>query len=279
MVSKEERVVGLVVSALLAFSAPASAAFDSPTLVFGTPTADVLPAGSMAISADVTGPLTQTSYNIGWWEGNAHAGFSPFKGFGLGLTAYTVKDYVLDLEYQVLGGPGRLSLAVGVGDVGLHAYVSPVGHDTSGAWPDWKYNAYLPRYNRTTERFSAHAVTSIPLRKVARLNLGLGRGRFVAYDSRSKYLNSDIFFHEYHQWALGLFGGLEVYVHPSVALVVEASGRDWNSGVKLSIGPFRAAVAWTKMEGLIFARGAKRFGRIDIGVGYQFDRFEPPLRV
>jgi len=279
MVSREERAVGLVVFALLALSAPASAAFDSPTLLFDTPTADVLPAGSIAISADVTGPLTQTPQNIGWWEGDASIRFSPVKDLDIGVTGYTLTDYVLDAKYRTLGGPGRFSLAVGVCDVGLHNYVSPVGHDTSGTWPDWKYNAYLPRYNRTTERFSAYAVTSMPLRETARLSFGLGRGRFVAYDARSKYLNSDIFFDEYHQWALGLFGGLEVYVHPSVALVVEAGGRDWNSGVRLSIGPFRAAVAWTKMEGLIFARGDKRFGRIVIGVGYQLDRSEPPLRV
>ena len=242
----------------------------SPTLLFDTPTADVLPAGSFAISADVTGPLVKTPKNTGWWEGDVNVRFSPVKHLDFAVTAYTFKDYVLDAKYQILGGePDRFGLAVGVYDVGLNSYVSPIGHGLEDAWPDWKYNEYLPRYNRTTENFSAFVVTCIPVMDIARLHLGLGRGRFVGYDSRSKYLNTDILFNEYHQWALALFGGAEVFVTPNVALVAEASSRDMNTGVKANFGPITAAVAWTKMEGLVFAKGDDRFGRIEFGATYR----------
>jgi len=263
---------GLVVLALLAAAGPACAGFNSPTLLFDTPTADVLPAASIAISADMTYPLTKTTQNVDYMEFDANVRFSPLRHLDLAVTAYTFADYVLDAKYQILGGdPGRIGLAIGVLDIGLNEYVSPIGNGLDAAWPDWRYDAYLPRYNRTTERFSAYAVTSVPVTRFARLNLGLGRGRFVGYDSRSKYLNSDIFFEEYHQWAVALFGGVEVYVNPHVALVAEASSRDMNTGVKASFGPVAAAVAWTKMEGLVFAKGDDQFGRLELGVSYQID--------
>lgn len=280
---------GLVALALLAAAGPASAElasaapgrlFNNPTLLYETPTADVLPAGALAISVDMTYPLVRTSKNVNYPEANANVRFSPFRHLDFAVTAYTFSDYVLEVKYQLLGGePDRFGLAAGVYDVGFNSYVTPIGHGLDAAWPDWKYDEYLPRYDRPTERFSAYAVTSIPVTKSARLTLGLGRGRFVGNDTRSKYLNSDICFDEYHQWAFGLFGGLEVYVHPNVALVAEACGREVNSGVKVRLGPVRAAVAWTKMEGLVFGKGDDRFGRLDINVSYQYVRPEPPLRV
>jgi outer membrane protein OmpA-like peptidoglycan-associated protein len=256
----------------------ASAGFNSTTLLFDTPTADVLPAGSIAISACVTGPLTQnTRNNVGWWEGDANVRFSPVKHLDFALTAYTLKDYVLDVKYQVVGGePERFGLAAGVYDIGFYNYVSPIGHGLDDAWPDWKYDEYLPRYDRSPERFSAFVVTSIPVTEFARINIGLGRGRFVGYDDRSKYLNFDIFFNQYHQWAIAVFGGLELYVHPNVALVAEAGSRDINAGVKADFGPISATVAWKKMEGLLFAEGDARFGRIAFGATYKLGPWARP---
>ncbi|MCX6843019.1 MAG: OmpA family protein [candidate division WOR-3 bacterium] len=251
--------------AVLALAAPAAAMFNSPTLLFSTPTSDVLPAHSLAISADMTLPLTQTPQNVPYWEANANVRFSPFRHLDLAVTAYTLQDYVLDAKYQLVGGaPGRFGLAVGVLDVGIHNYVSPIGHGLDDAWPNWKYA------HRPMENFSVYAVTSIPVTKFARLHLGLGRGRFVGY-GRGKDLNTDIFFDENHQWAVGLFGGLEVFVVRQVALCAEVTGRDVNTGVKGAFGPVTAAVAWTKMEGLIRATGDDRFGRLEAGVSYQVD--------
>jgi len=255
-----------VVVALLVVAAPASAASNSPTLLFDTPTADVLPAGALAISADATFPLTKTSMNVDYPELDANVRFSPLKRLDFAVTAYTLKDYVLDAKYRIIGDePGDFGLAVGVYDVGLNSYVSPLGHGLNAAWPDWKHR------DRTTENFSAFAVASIPMTEIVRYHVGLGRGRFVGYGTRSKYLNTDVFFKDHHQWALALFGGAEFYVTPQVTLVAEANSRDMNTGVKASFGPVTAAVAWKKMEGLVFAKGDGRFGRFEFGVSYQFD--------
>jgi peptidoglycan-associated lipoprotein len=271
----------VVVVALLAPVAPLSARPVSPTLLYETPTANVLPAGALSILADMTYPLIRTPYNVNYPEVDANVRFSPYRKLDFALTAYTFADYALDVKYQAVGsGPDRFGLAVGVYDVGFNGYVSPIGHDTANAWPDWKYNKYLPRYNRQTERFSAFVVTSIPVTKFARLHLGLGRGRFVGYDINSRYFNIDYFFDEYHQWAFGLFGGVEVFVTPQVALVAEVSGRDVNTGVKVNFRAFTGTAAWTKMEGLLASKGDARFGRLEVGLTYQFNNlFRHPARL
>ncbi len=248
----------------------------SPTLLYQTPTADVLPAGELAISADETFPLTNTSMNVNYPEADAGVRFSPFRHLDFGLTAYTFTDYALDVKYKVLGEePDRFGLAVGVYDIGLQSYVSSLGHGMANAWPDWRWP------DRPAERFSAYAVTSIPLTRSFRLHAGLGRGRFVGYSTENRFLNTDVFFGRdvHHQWSVGLFGGVEWDVIPQLALVAEAGGRDLNSGVRARFGQLTAVVAWTKMEGLLFADeagGTPKFGRVELGLSYQFNRGAGP---
>jgi outer membrane protein OmpA-like peptidoglycan-associated protein len=267
-----------VMITMLAIAVPASAGTtwapsewqcSSTTLLYQTPTADVLPTGSMAFSATSTIPLTRTSMNVSYPEADASIRFSPYRHLDCAVTAYTFQDYVLDAKYQVLGGGlDRFSLAVGVYDVGLSSYVSPIGHGTANAWPDWKWEA------RQAERFSAFAVTSFPVTQFFRLHVGLGRGRFVGYSDLNRYLNTDVFFDKAHQWAFSLFGGAEVFLTPMVAVVAEAGGRDLNSGVRFNFDPLTATVAWTKMEGLLLADvagGTPKFGRLEVGLNYQFN--------
>jgi len=264
-VSSSRNVLRLVALVLVALAAPASAVFNNPTLLLNTPTADVLPARSLAISADVSSRLMDTPVNVGP-EANANVRFSPVKRLDLALTAYTMKDYVLGAKYQLAGGePERFALAVGVCDVGLNSYVSPIGHGLTDAWPDWKYK------DRTMENFSAFVVTNIPVTKFARVHVGLGRGRFVGYDGLNGYLNTDIFFKDHHQWAVSAFGGLEVFLGSHVALCAESDSRDANAGVKANVGPVTATLALNKIEGLVFAKGNDRFGRLAFDVSYQVD--------
>jgi hypothetical protein len=255
--------------ALLAFCVPAMAKSTSTTLLYQTPTADVLPTGALAFSADATFPLTNTRMDVVYPEVDAYIRFSPYQHLDFALTAYTLADYALDVRYQFLeGGPGQLSLAAGVYDIGLSSYVSSIGHGTVNAWPDWRWET------RPAELFSAFAVAGYPVTKFARLHVGLGRGRFVGYSTTNRFLNTDYLFGEGHQWAVGLFGGVEFYVNPQVTLVAEAGSRDFNSGIKVNYEAFTASFVWAKMEGLLLADeegGTPRFGRIEVGLTYQFN--------
>jgi hypothetical protein len=98
------------VIALLALCGPALAEFNNPTLLTGTPTADVLPAGSFAISGDLTWPFGRTPSNYPETEFNAGLRFSPVRRLDISLTAYTLQDYVLGASWQIVGGgPGRFA--------------------------------------------------------------------------------------------------------------------------------------------------------------------------
>jgi len=259
-----------------------------------TPTADVMPAGALAIAPNVTFSLVDSPRDPGW-EGGSSVRVAPLKGLEVALTAYTPRDYVLGLTYQLVSGrfdrvgllklfhvldpwktrqavetAQHLSLAFGVYDVGTHGHVSPIGRDTV-AWSDWQYYSNDgSKYIRPLENLSAFVVTSIPITGSARVSVGLGRGRFVGYDGINDYLNTDVFFDDYHQWTFGLFGGFELYVTPEIALCVEANSRDANAGIKGFYGPVSVQVSVCKLEGLIHS-GEERFGRLAIDVGWQFE--------
>lgn len=279
--------------ALLALTALARADFNRTTLLIDTPTADVMPAGAFAVSPIVTFPLMESDQNP-TWEGGVSLRVAPLDGLEVALTAYTLKDYVLGLTYQLISGqPDRVgllqvlhvldpwetrlsfeeaqhwSLALGVYDVGIHSHVSPLGNDTT-AWPDWQYYSADGEYIRPMENLSFFAVTSIPITGLARVSVGLGRGRFVGYDGPNEYLNTDIFFKDYHQWAVGLFGGLELYLTPQVALCAEGDSRDANAGLKGFFGPVSVLASVCKLEGLIRGRNHK-FGRLAVDVSWQIE--------
>jgi len=289
----------VVAIVLLALVPPASADFNRTTLLIDTPTADVMPTGAMAIASTVTFPLMQSALNSSW-EGGASLRISPIDRMEVAVTAFTLKDYVLGVSYQLIGGevtrvdllhllhlapaldPWRrrerlslkeirnTSLAVGVYDIGIHSYVSPIGSGKN-AWPDWQYYSKDGKYIRPFENFSAFVVASAPITGLARISLGLGRGRFVGYDGVNDYLNTDVFFEQYHQWAIGLFGGFELYLTQQIALCAEADSRDANAGIKGSFGPVGVLVSLCKIEGLIHPR-EERFGRLAFDVSWQFDK-------
>jgi len=288
------KVAASVLVLFLALPTAAWAEFNRTMLLIDTPTADVMPPGALAVAPTVTFPLIHSAENPGT-EAGLGLWVAPIDGLEVGLTAYTPKDYVIGATYQLVNGrPLRVgllqllhmldpwnsrlrweearqtSLAVGVYDVGIHSYVSPIGNGRDAAWPDWRYYDSTGKYIRTCENFSAFMVASVPITGLARLTLGLGRGRFVGYDGPNECLNTDIFFRDYHQWAVGVFGGFELYLTPQVALCAEADSRDANAGVKGLFGPVSVLVAVCKVEGLVAS--TDRFGRLAVDLSWQFDR-------
>ena len=258
----------LIVMAVCATAGQAQ--FDRSGVLINVPTANVLSRGSLAGSFGLTVPLTDPPRSHNYpTEVGAAVRFAPIDRLEVGLTVYTLTDYVLGATYRLLGEPGKAGLAVGIHDIGIRNYVSPVGNGLEDAWPDWKYP------ERQMENLSAFAVTSIPVTEYARFHLGIGRGRYVGYD-RGKYINTDIFLDERHQWATGLMGGFEVDIWDHVTFAFDIDGRDVNAGIKLDFAPVSATVAVTKLEGFTPEDYADRFGRIAFSVGYQLDNLYRP---
>ena len=259
-------VVALLV--LLAIASQVMAHWDRTGLIINVPTAQMLPSGVLA--ASVNGSMRNwydTPMQYDGFEAGAAVRFAPIERLEVAVTAYTLKDYVLGASYRLLGEPGQAGLAVGVHDIGLNKYVSPVGNGLDDAWPDWKYGVACPPYSRPMENFSAYAVGTMPVADFLRFTVGLGRGRYVGY-SRGLNINTDIFFDETNQWAVGLLGGVEVDVGQHVTLAAEFDGRDVNAGVNLTFGPIGVGLAMTKLEGLTGREGYE-FGRFNASISYQ----------
>jgi|GEM_PF-653959 peptidoglycan-associated lipoprotein len=235
------------------------AEFNRTPLLIDAPTADAQRYGSLLFNASVTQRLSASPLVPGG-ERNLNFSLSPVPRLSVAVTAYTRRDYVLGASYQLLdGGARRPSVALGIHDVGIHNYVSAIGNGDN-VWPDEKYEF------RPAENLSAFAVGSFPVGSVFRFHAGLGRGRYVGYGNRSQYLNTDYLVGGHHQWAVGLFGGIEARIGRHVSLALEGDGRDVNAGVKANLGPVTAGVALTKIEGFL---STEKFQRVSAAVSYQ----------
>ena len=233
------------------------AEFNRTPLLIDAPTADAQNYRSLLFNACLTQRLSRDPAVPGG-ERNLSFSLSPVRRLSVAVTAYTRRDYVLGASYQLLDG-GAGSLALGIHDMGIYSHVSEMGHNDN-VWPDEKYES------RPYENFSAFLVGSVPVGSVLRLHAGLGRGRYVGYGNRSQYLNTDYLVGGRHQWAVGLFGGVEARLGRHLALALEADGRDVNAGVKANLGPVTAGVALTKIEGFL---SKEQFQRVSAAVSYQ----------
>lgn len=255
---------------VLVMAVPAEAQYNRTAQLLDAPTAAVLPAGAVLIGTNGTQRLANNQFNPGP-EGDLNIRLGVVRGLDLAVSAYTYRDYALNLSYQLLAGQDcRPAVALGIHEISFRQRVSTNGSDRN-CWPDEQYDQ-VPK-----EAFSAFAVASLPLGQIGQFHIGVGRGRYVGYGKYTRYLNTDCFFNVRHQWAVGLFGGLELNLFqpvdpdlflPRVALAAEFDGRDLNVGIKGQLGSFSAALGLNKIEGLI---AAEKFQRISLGLAYQLD--------
>ena len=162
-------------------------------------------------------------------------------GFVAGLKIYTEKTFCLDMAYQIMEQSGYIpAITIGIEDVTNKSYVSPLGE--TGLTDE----LYLPR---PPEIASAYLVATEYLSDNIEMTFGLGRGRFVGYGPRSKYLNIDAFFDEEHEdYAVGAFGGIKLSTPVGVSFIVETDGRDANAGLRYDAGIWKGTLSLDKIE-------------------------------
>jgi hypothetical protein len=162
-------------------------------------------------------------------------------GFVAGLKVYTEKTFCLDLAYQIVSQGGSVpSISIGLENITNNSYVSPLGE------ANLVDEMYLPR---PPEIASAYLVATQEFSSNFEMTFGLGRGRFVGYGPRSKYLNMDAFFDEKHEdYAVGLFGGMKFSTPVGAAFIIETDGRDANAGVQYAAGMWKGTLSLSKIE-------------------------------
>ncbi len=170
-------------------------------------------------------------------------------GFVAGLKVYTEKSFCLDLAYQIVNQSGSVpSLSIGLENITNNSYVSPLGET------HLIDEMYLPR---PPEIASAYLVATREFSSNFEMTFGLGRGRFVGYGPRSKYLNMDAFSEEKHEdFAVGLFGGLKVSTPIGASFIIETDGRDANTGIQYAAGMWKGTLSLSKIEHFLAGEGS-----------------------
>lgn len=180
----------------------------------------------------------------------------------LGLSILTPQTVVLELKCRINTETNRApTFAVGVRNLSLHQYISSVGAGRDVGWED--DSTY--EYKRNSEQYSVFVVATKNLGPYGNYTIGIGRGEFVGYGSRSKYFNSDMLMGGHHSDAIGLFWGAELFLVPPVSGIIEFDGRNFNVGAKVNTPFLQIGVAAAKLEHRI--RGMEGlYPRFAIGV-------------
>lgn len=200
---------------------------------------------------------------------NSDVGFDPNVWIGLTnrkinatLKWYNEKDFSLDIAYLILEGDRyRPSLALGMNDITYRKYISPIGYENT--YVDERYDP------RPAEIASAYIVTTWPLNRYFEITGGVGRGKFIGYGPRSRFLNLDIFFSDKHEDIIfGIFGGMKLGIPEGPSLIMETSGRDFNLGLCYELINFKGTIGFSKVEQFFTDESSELTSRFFAGLSY-----------
>ena len=233
-----------------------NAEFNRTSSLIDIPTAYILPAKVWRFS--MNGSVTTTSKNV-WEKKPADMDFSVSYGIAgkaeVALSMFTFRDYVLDATYLLTNETKNApAIAFGIQNITYERYITEVGRgdpiqgsehvqNQKNGWGD---DATYPR--RDSEQFSVYFVMSKTMTSWGQYHLGIGRGRFVGYGSRSKYFNTDIYSDTEHNDAIGIFWGTAFDFFHGFGPMLDFDGRDFNIGLQYRSPYFRVCMAAVKLE-------------------------------
>ncbi len=252
------------------------AEFDRSSVLIDIPTAQILAEKTFAFNYNGSFGLERIpSYSSDkYYEDGANFRIGVANQLEFSITAYTRRNYVLGFTHLLIK-PERaqdFAFAWGIHDIGINKDISSKGDGLNSAWfDDFSYQKTAGL--KPAENFSLFGVATKSITDFFRVHIGIGRGRYVGYGDRSQYLNTDVFFNTKHQWAFGLFGGLELHIQDFLRLGLEADGRDINLGVRGNIGPIQIATALSKMEALLWGGN---YERLALGIAFNHSLFSKP---
>jgi hypothetical protein len=250
----------LVFTLLCCFAGSLYAEFNRTTGLIDIPTAYILPAKVWKFS--MNGSVRLGSKNI--WE-KKPADMDMSIAYGLygraeaSLSMFTLKDYVLDLTYLLTDETDNVpAIAFGLQNLTYERFITEVGAGDKLAEIDpdaeqvadqrngWGDDETYPR--RNSEQFSVYFVMSKAFGAWGQYHLGIGRGRFVGYGSRSKYFNTDVYSDVEHNDAVGIFWGAAFDFFQGFGPMIDFDGRDFNIGLQYRSPYFRISLAAVKLE-------------------------------
>ncbi len=238
----------LVVFAFL----PLYAEYTRSSVLIDIPTAYVLKDG--ILQATICGSF---ALNRG---GNIPYDFDFSIGYGIAdmvevsFTQYTLKDYAFGFTWRVIKEKKyNPMVAVGIHDITYHKFISSLGGGEKMRENVWCDDTLIDSEKfkiwRAPENMSVFFVASKVFGKYTRFHVGVGRGRYVGYETFAKNFNTDIWSpNVLHESAFGIFWGFEITYENFLNFALEFDGRDINLGGKISFEHWELYAAWTKLE-------------------------------
>ncbi len=166
----------------------------------------------------------------------------------LGAKIYTLREIGLDFSYKIMDEIGNIpAISIGIRNITYKKYINPAGGEPpEGGFKDENYE------HRNPEILSFYLVSTKKIGERFLLNAGIGRGEFIGYGPRSKYLNVDIFSKDYHDYTFGIFGGIKFYITKFLSAILEADGRDFNFGIRFEREMFQFTIQTNKLEHILW---------------------------
>lgn len=195
------------------------------------------------------------------------------------LKWYDGADFALDVSYRIMKQSGSApAIVVGLDNLTWNAYISPLGHQEGDTSPNtYSDEDYI---DRAPEVASTYIVFTRTFNPNFEITGGIGRGRFIGYGPRSRFLNFDAFFGEdnrHENMVLGIFGGMKFSVPNGPAFVIETDGRDANLGVIYEYGMFRGSLGLLKLE-QFFGESEELTPRINLNMSFKSKSFAGPQK-
>lgn len=255
--------LGILAAALVcSITGSLYAEFNRTTGLIDIPTAYILPAKVWKFSMNGS---VRIMGNDNIWE-KKPADMDMSISYGLygraeaSLSMFTLKDYVLDLTYLLTDETDNVpAIAFGLQNLTYNRFITEVGagdklEDTAEPGDEyvadqrngWGDDETYPR--RNSEQFSVYFVMSKTFGSWGQYHLGIGRGRFVGYGSRSKYFNTDVYSDTEHNDAVGIFWGAAFDFFQGFGPMLDFDGRDFNIGLQYRSPYFRISLAAVKLE-------------------------------
>lgn len=230
----------IIIFLIVCFSVPSYCEFQTEAHLIEIPIAYTSIARlSVGVNASFTG--TQDPWPR---DRNSYFQLQLFDRVHIGLSLLTKQLQSLDLKCKIVNESQHIP-AVAIGSTYLTPYkfICPVSSGPGVGWEDDE--TYAPR---NSEQYSAYIIATKDFGPYGTYSLGIGRGAWVGYGTRSNFFNSDIFSNERHNDAIGLIWGGEVLLSEPVFGVIDFDGRDFNIGIKLKDEFWQVGFAAAKIE-------------------------------
>lgn len=236
----------LIILILAVIIIPSFADFNRTSGLINIPKANILPHLGFRVGLDGSLAFTPTLSNTDF-DNNFHSSLGLWNKVEAYLDIYTINNFTTAIGFcHKFYDAKKIKFAWGIHQLSYALSVSEVGHGDSIGWDDEFYNG--GDYKKPFEFCSGFLVSTYIPNKNFDITFSIGRGEYVGYGPRSKWLNSNFYHDQGGDWAVGLFFGFDLKLVKDLSFMLDVDGRNLNLGFSYHRAPIEIGIASTKLE-------------------------------